>query len=238
MHPRPWKEQSFLHWFFQKGLLMVTGEVWAEEHCDGGRMDTLAGSGRQPVAVHLRAGANEEQSHLCLPLDAISCKLCEEPFQKGEPRVPCVLPCFHTFCRRCLVGWAQQGGRVAGAPAAGADLGGEGFSCPTCRAVCKTPVEALQVNFALMDVVEAEQVSTGATRLTCQECDEGGEATHYCQDCSLLLCGDCDKFHRKSRRSKDHVLHTVAEFKALKQALPRQKRTCKKHTDQAVVILC
>jgi hypothetical protein len=202
-------------------------------------MGTLADSGHLRVAVHLRAGATDEESHLCLPRAAISCQLCEAPFQTAEPRVPCVLPCFHTFCRKCLVGWAQQGGRVlAAAPGDGGDLGGEGFSCPTCRAVCKTPVEALQVNFALMTVVEVEQVSTGATPLACQECHEGGEPTQYCQDCSLLLCDDCDKTHRKSKRFTGHILHTVAEFKARRQALPRQKRTCKKHTDQAVVILC
>ena len=191
---------------------MVTGEVWAE--------------------------GLDVESHMCLPRDAICCQLCEQQFQTGEPRVPCVLTCFHTFCRRCLVGWAQQGGRGQGAPAAGADLGGAGFSCPTCRAVCKTPVEALQVNFALMTVVEAEQVSNSTTPLACQECHQGGEATQYCQDCSILLCNNCDNFHRQSKRFTGHILHTVAEFKAFKQGLPRQKRTCKKHTDQSVLLLC
>ena len=107
-----------------------------------------------------RSAEGDGDAHISLPREAISCPLCEEPFGTEEPRTPCVLPCFHTFCRQCLVGWAAQGGGGAAAP--GADGGGgAGYSCPTCRSVCDTGVGALQVNFALMSVIEAEQVSTG-----------------------------------------------------------------------------
>jgi tripartite motif-containing protein 56 len=163
---------------------------------------------------------------LQLPREAISCPLCEEPYATEEPRTPCVLPCFHTFCRECLGGWAAKGG---------ADAAAEGeLSCPTCRSACGTSVGALQVNFALMTVVEAERVSTGQTALVCQECDEGDAPSHYCEECGLLLCDACTNYHRTSKRFKGHDLQTVEEFKARKQALPRQKRMCKKHKDQAV----
>ena len=47
--------------------------------------------------------------------------------------------------------------------------------------------------------------------MVCQECDEHAEATHFCEDCSLTLCDDCTKHHRKSKKSKGHALQTMAE---------------------------
>ena len=35
--------------------------------------------------------------------------------------------------------------------------------------------------------------------------------THFCEDCSLTLCDDCTKHHRKSKKSKGHTLQTMAE---------------------------
>jgi tripartite motif-containing protein 56 len=156
--------------------------------------------------------------------EAISCNLCGDPYQTEEPRTPCILPCFHTFCRQCLEGWSRQG-------AAGGD---DGFSCPTCRQACPTSAAALQINFALMAVVEAEQVSRDETVLHCQDCDD--PASSYCQDCDALFCEDCSKAHRKNKRFSGHALVSVADFKARKQALPKQKRMCTKHRDQAVCL--
>ena len=161
-------------------------------------------------------------------MEAISCGLCNDPFRIEEPHTPCILPCFHTFCRQCLQNWAQKGGSAV---AAGGGTN-SGFSCPVCRKACPTPAADLQINFALMPVVEAEFVSKDETVLTCQDCDD--PASHHCQDCDMLLCDDCTKTHRKNKRFNGHVLGTVAEFKERKQALPKQKRMCKKHRDQVV----
>ena len=58
--------------------------------------------------------------------------------------------------------------------------------------------------------------------LWCQECDDGMGASYHCQDCSLLLCDDCCKHHRKSRRSKDHTLQNVAEFRRSQASAPSE----------------
>jgi len=167
-----------------------------------------------------------------VPREAISCSLCKEPFQTAEPHTPCVLDCFHTYCRQCLADWANKGRAApAGGPAAAA-AGAHGFSCPDCRAVCTVPVAKLQINYALMTVVEAERVWTGQTKLLCQVCEED-EATDHCQECSLLLCAVCSVRNRKTKLQvcKHNTLQTIDEFKQRKQALPTQKRLCKKHSD-------
>ena len=116
-------------------------------------------AGRLRVAVHVRAAGTDGEEYISLARDAISCEMCQEPYMTAEPRMPCILPCFHTYCRLCLEGWAKKGS---------AESGGV-WSCPTCRAACPTAVKALPLNYALMNVIEAEHVSTGQTRMECQE---------------------------------------------------------------------
>ena len=127
-------------------------------------------------------------------MDAISCVLCGEAYQTTEPRTPCILPCFHTFCRQCLVGWGRQ--------AAGAD---GGFSCPTCRQACSSPAADLQINYALMAVVEAELVCKDATVLTCSDCDD--PASSFCDDCGILLCNLHGQAHSRSRQYRNPQLN-------------------------------
>ena len=152
-----------------------------------------AEAGRLRVAVQLRAAETSGEEYIFLARDAICCPTCEEPYKTAEPRTPCILPCFHTYCRLCLEGWAKEKSTQSG-----------GVSCPTCCAACPTAVEALPLNYALMNVIEAEHVSTGQTRMECQECDENCEATHFCQDCNLLLCADCGTHHNNRHEAGTH----------------------------------
>ena len=136
--------------------------------------------------------------------DALNCPMCEEPYETEEPRTPVVLNCFHTFCRKCLEGWAiAPGARVQ-----------DGFSCPTCRSVCKRRVEELNINFALMTVIEGERTWTGQpqTPAMCQDCDGNmalarqkhicqkhmeQELRYYCNTCNTAVYMDCAiKDHR------------------------------------------
>jgi hypothetical protein len=64
--------------------------------------------------------------------------------------------------------------------------------------------------------------------LECQECESGTEPTHHCEDCTLLLCGECCQHHRKSRRSKDHAIQTVAEYKERERTRVRRPQGKKK----------
>jgi len=61
--------------------------------------------------------------------------------------------------------------------------------------------------------------------MMCQDCEDTLEGTHFCEDCSLVLCGECTKNHRRSKRSKHHTLQTVTEFNERVHALSRQPAT-------------
>ena len=179
------------------------------------------------MGVNLHAVEANGEDFISLARDAICCPVCDDPFKTAEPHTPCILPCFHTFCRLCLQGWAKR-----------SSAQGDGFCCPTCHSTCPVAVDALPLNYALMTVIEAEHISTGQMRMECQDCVDVCEATHFCPDCNLLLCTDCGAHHGKRKMTNHHILLPAAEFKQWKQALPRGRRMCKKHKDQELRLFC
>jgi len=132
-----------------------------------------------------------------------------------------VFGCWHTFCRPCLVQWAQR-------------LPWGQFTCPRCRTVCTVAVKALPTNFEMRNVVEAERVSTGQTKLVCSECTDD-DASHY-------LCQDCLRSHKKTKlRVCKHpaaTLQTIEVFKQSKQDIQKQKRTCSGHNNKELDLYC
>ena len=109
-----------------------------------------AEAGHLRVAVQLRAAETHGEEYISLARDAICCPQCLEPYMTAEPRTPCILPCFHTYCRLCLEGWAKKGSAESG-----------GVCCPTCRAACPTAVEALPLNYALMNALASSMSRRG-----------------------------------------------------------------------------
>lgn len=153
-----------------------------------------------------------------VPREAMSYILCSFQYEKDKPRTPCILGCFNTFCHQCCVDWEQAKGPQV--------------PCPTCHAVCTVPVEDLQINFALRDLVEAERVSTGQTQLGVFRV----HGRYYCQGCNILLCQDCLKSHQKSKlrdcKHPSDTLQTIEEFRQNKQPISKQICQCKEHNEK------
>uniref|UniRef100_A0A8C3V4C8 TRI59 protein n=1 Tax=Catharus ustulatus TaxID=91951 RepID=A0A8C3V4C8_CATUS len=107
--------------------------------------------------------------------EELTCAICCDIF--SDPRV---LPCSHTFCRRCLQGLLEL--------------------CPSCRARLALPSagpEALPINFALKAVIEKCQQEERAGREEQQQ-EEGTCRAHprqplniYCLQDRRLVCGQC-----------------------------------------------
>jgi len=134
---------------------------------------------------------------------SMGCELCQQFFEPEGRLAPCRIPsCAHAFCRECLTGWAAQSLLPSTAQ------GGQGFACPTCRAVCSAPVEALHMNHVLYFRGVAERVAT-------QIAPAYSSHTELAQpQVTLFACSDCD--------DNAHLL----------------TRTCKKHGDQDLRLFC
>lgn len=129
--------------------------------------------------------------------EELSCEICYEQFIN-----PKVLPCFHTFCQKCL----EDIRRRSRDPQ---------ISCPTCRCVVPLPepvdVQKLPNNFLVNRVIDVLQLDDQRENpFMCTNCDENQEAQWRCIDCNSFLCEACKDAHeRLSRMTKNHRLRTL-----------------------------
>ncbi|CAH1227747.1 TRIM56 [Branchiostoma lanceolatum] len=166
--------------------------------------------------------------------DFLECTICLEPFKD-----PKVLPCLHTFCTGCLEKFLEKQGEVK-----------DKFPCPTCRTETVLPrggVVGLKNNFfvlSLRDTVQAHKRvdSKENDKVFCDLCEEE-VATCGCVVCEEFMCDECARGHRRVKRTRDHEVVGVAEFKdQLITKAPSVKTTslpmCQKHQDEKLKFYC
>lgn len=138
---------------------------------------------------------------------------------------PKVLPCLHTFCKRCL------------SEALHRDLDGRlNLKCLKChrdfplRDDADDPLDELQ-NFSpflgreLFNVFPAapqdNPVDRSLIRAVIQDCSNCGDGiwvTSYCKDCREYLCENCVRAHNRVRITKDHQIVSLLEGAFLQQS--------------------
>ncbi|XP_002741201.1 E3 ubiquitin-protein ligase TRIM71-like [Saccoglossus kowalevskii] len=131
----------------------------------------------------------------------LSCPLCLDRF--NDPKV---LPCLHSFCRRCLDDRAAE-----------PDI----LRCPTCHhevPLGDNGIDSLPSNYLLnniLDVVGTQDEDLengfGVDRLTdkqrlCSSCDDIRIATSLCRECNEHLCDRCVSAHQRVRLTKEHTI--------------------------------
>ncbi|CAH1233596.1 TRIM3 [Branchiostoma lanceolatum] len=154
----------------------------------------------------------------------LTCPVCMLHFQD-----PKVLPCLHTFCKKCLEEWATKQ---------------QPLECPTCRTQVSLPdqgVNGLRTNFYVNKLLDFATAKKGTEPgVPCQVCEGGqGEAKSWCTDCAVLLCESCTTMHHKIPGTRDHELVSQEVMKA-NEGVDRfqRKRHCHKHKNQELVFYC
>eukprot|EP01088_Endostelium_zonatum_P006361 TRINITY_DN18480_c0_g1_i2.p1 TRINITY_DN18480_c0_g1~~TRINITY_DN18480_c0_g1_i2.p1 ORF type:complete len:506 (-),score=81.48 TRINITY_DN18480_c0_g1_i2:89-1606(-) len=130
---------------------------------------------------------------------------------------PCFLPCFHTFCSRCLhrLTYLLQPGRSP-------------LMCTTCgKSTVVPPAGRFPTNFYIdtgdLQLSTCSKTSLGSSQMelssrsprfnrtvkVCEECEIPEEAVARCKNCSLLLCQDHYIGHRKSKVSSSHSMEDL-----------------------------
>lgn len=129
----------------------------------------------------------------------LTCPICCCLFE--DPRV---LPCSHTFCRKCLEGILEDNrSPVWRSP----------FKCPTCRKeTAHTGISGLQVNYSLRSIVEKYNKIRASPRMS--ECRTHSEQplNIFCATDLKLICGFC-------ATTGEHKGH---KFCALEEAYDRE----------------
>ena len=151
----------------------------------------------------------------------LTCAVCGGRFD--DPRV---LPCLHTYCRKCLT---QQ------KPASDDPEKSSNIVCPVCdvpgpkegaeRELPKSPVFGNLTK--LLEIYKASE--SGTQPLTCENGQDNNPASVQCLDCDAYLCDSCLELHKMHSSSAKHVTVTLDEIKESGGRCLSRPSNCEKH---------
>ncbi|XP_033867959.3 tripartite motif-containing 13-like isoform X1 [Acipenser ruthenus] len=130
----------------------------------------------------------------------LTCPVCCCLFE--DPRV---LPCSHSFCKKCLEGILEGNGNRSWRPP---------FKCPTCRKeTTTTGINSLQINYSLRGIVEKYNKIKLTPKMSICRTHSGQPLNIFCSSDLKLICGFCATMG-------DHKGHT---FCAMENAYQQEK---------------
>ncbi|KAK3732275.1 hypothetical protein QZH41_014413, partial [Actinostola sp. cb2023] len=151
--------------------------------------------------------------------------------QYQDPRV---LPCLHTYCRRCLEGMLDKA-RTRFA-----------INCPECRETVKIEdVASLKVNIwvnknlSLLELSKAEKKQGDEPEMMCNNCDRDKAAKGRCFDCNKFVCDICMTAHQRMAALRDHQVKTFEEINLTGiPAVVEKPMFCAKHKGEVQKLFC
>ncbi|KAL9963705.1 hypothetical protein ACROYT_G027238 [Oculina patagonica] len=146
--------------------------------------------------------------------------------QYKEPKV---LPCLHSFCKKCLEGLLTKQGLAWK------------INCPSCRISVEIPqgqVDSLPVNFFLNNLLSMVSLHSERSNVECDNCDSGDPAVNRCTTCCHFLCEFCTAGHKRGRSTKTHHLMSVEEAKEEGPQAVVRPSFCKEHEGEMLKLFC
>ncbi|KAI4887834.1 hypothetical protein NFI96_026523 [Prochilodus magdalenae] len=181
------------------------------------------------------ANEKEEGSQSLLEI----CPLCKLSFHSREPKL---LPCLHSFCKRCLPSpsrnllYGEQGTNLQ-MPAEGQTKPLNVIRCPVCHQECME-VEVLD-NFFAKDTMEVPSSTVEKTSQLCMSCEDNTEATGFCVECVEFLCVTCIEAHQRVKFTRDHNIRQMEEMSSEAMGASTQKPVfCEIHKQEPLKLFC
>ncbi|XP_071150347.1 uncharacterized protein [Mytilus edulis] len=63
----------------------------------------------------------------------------------------------------------------------------------------------------------------------CQEDNETSTAVTWCAECEVFLCSECQKYHGRSKMSKNHQVMSIHDYQNLPESMLNIKNNCEDH---------
>ena len=153
----------------------------------------------------------------------LKCAICLEYL-----RDPKLLPCLHSYCKRCLLGVKPNGNQI---------------KCPKCRSCHKIPYGGMegfpqdQVLANSLQMIEF-QSNDKKKAIPCNMCTEDDPATAHCSTCGNFLCEFCLKYHKRQVNYRSHKTISLDELdKESIRSLDRPNH-CDSHIGEALKLYC
>ncbi|XP_035282709.1 transcription intermediary factor 1-alpha isoform X1 [Anguilla anguilla] len=169
-----------------------------------------------------------------------TCAVCSLNFNSREPKL---LPCLHSFCKKCLpspsrslvlhdqTGTPQLQGDNASKPL-------NVIRCPVCRQECME-VDVMD-NFFVKDSMEVPSSTVEKTsQQLCTSCEDNTEASGFCVECVEFLCVTCIEAHQRVKFTKDHIIRQKEEVSPDAMSVSSQKPVfCDIHKQEPLKLFC
>ncbi|XP_033987349.1 transcription intermediary factor 1-alpha isoform X1 [Trematomus bernacchii] len=164
-----------------------------------------------------------------------TCPICKLSFHNREPKL---LPCLHSFCKRCLPAPFRSAdprrdtqGQLDNNKSLGA------IRCPVCRQEC-WEMDMLD-NFFVKDSAEMPSSTVEKSSQLCMSCDDNTEATGYCVECVEFLCVTCIEAHQRVKFTRDHTIRQKEEMSPEAVVMSTQKPVfCDVHKQEPLKLFC
>ncbi|KAL3888347.1 hypothetical protein ACJMK2_000717 [Sinanodonta woodiana] len=181
------------------------------------------------VAIHDIQGIDVDE------LNGHQCPLCLKLF-----RSPRQLPCYHSFCHKCLQYHITSTAFVKETE--------KEFSCPICGTVIRStheiPIDKWVYSFPrdtlLLSVLIKSNVKVDLGCDTCQAEDGTSLAEDFCVECKEAVCAKCSKSHRTKSRTSGHSIINLTKL-GNEQSVFLQRDSlfsCHDHTNKIAVFYC
>ncbi len=168
--------------------------------------------------------------------ELLTCCVCQETLNE-----PTTLPCFHSFCKKCLARYVEIQRDNARRQRRAEHL----FKCPTCRTQFQLEqnesVERLRSNHFINNLLDILKIQQEAQKRPCESCNGQLPAECRCVQCESYLCKNCLKTHNDWRAFKNHGVLTLEELtKPENQAKAKAKPRCHKdgHENKPLEYYC
>ncbi|CAF96112.1 unnamed protein product, partial [Tetraodon nigroviridis] len=160
-----------------------------------------------------------------------TCPICKLSFNNREPKL---LPCLHSFCKRCLPASFRNADSISKVDI---DKAFGTVRCPVCMQECRE-VDILD-NFFVKDSAEVPSSTVEKTSQLCMSCDDNTEATGYCVECVEFLCVTCIDAHQRVKFTRDHTIRQKEEMSPEAVAISTQKPVfCDTHKQEPLKLFC
>ena len=159
----------------------------------------------------------------------LECSVCLDTYTDAK-----LLPCFHSFCKKCLERLVVQ------------DHDGHTLTCPNCRQTTLLPpagVSGLQTNFHVDHLFEIRDMLLKAKepqKTQCEKCEQS-LATGFCRNCGQFVCNKCTEIHKTWKELSTHHIASlsVVQKEAANLVPPTRKvMYCPKHPEKSLDIYC
>ncbi|KAM4700329.1 E3 ubiquitin-protein ligase TRIM33 isoform 5-T5 [Discoglossus pictus] len=132
-----------------------------------------------------------------------TCAVCKQSLQSRDSE-PKLLPCLHSFCKRCL----PEPERQLSVPMPGGsngDIQQVGvIRCPVCRQECRQ-IDLVD-NYFVKDTTESPSSTDEKSEQVCTSCEDNASAVGFCAECGEWLCKTCIEAHQRVKFTKDHII--------------------------------